>query len=100
VEASNLTVYKRDVPPPGTSANWDDFYLAMKENPNTEELNIDNGVFGTPSAAEIVSFGDRDKNILIREFSGCIAVLVLSHRGKCSISNTQKKCFRNETLQD
>jgi hypothetical protein len=79
--ASDLTLAKRDVQPPGTG-EWIDFYTAIKSSSNTIVLNNDAGGVGTISATEVTPLNTQPQNVVIGGLYGCISVIAVSHRGK------------------
>lgn len=82
------SLLKRDVQGPGTG-DWSDFYDSLKSSSNTVLMDINNGVMGTDTAVEQVSFNTGQQNVVVQGLYGCTAVVIVSHRGESTFS------FRN-----
>ncbi|KAF2686654.1 hypothetical protein K458DRAFT_298053, partial [Lentithecium fluviatile CBS 122367] len=98
LETSNVTVLKREVPGSGTG-DWTDFYKALREDPNTFKVNIQEGVLGTPTFAQKVTFTGKDQRILIEQFWGCLSVIVISHRGVFVSHFYENESIKNQPVQ-
>lgn len=81
-EQSNRSLFERNIDiGPGTD-NWDDFYAAVRNSPNTFELDINEEFGGLISTTGLTNFAQGKKNVLIQGLYGCTSVIAVSHRGK------------------
>jgi hypothetical protein len=78
-ETSNLTVLKRDVPPPGSLPDRDDFHKTVRET--ALKLDIFDEKLGETAVIEDWFF-ETDKSYLIEGLYGCLGVIVISHTGE------------------
>ncbi len=78
---SNLTIYGRNLPEPGTG-DWKDFYTKLESDENTYVLDNWAKAMGTENAIYEVEWQDFPKSLMVKGLYGCIAVAAVSHRGK------------------
>ncbi|KAF2787072.1 carbohydrate esterase family 3 protein [Melanomma pulvis-pyrius CBS 109.77] len=93
---SNLTIQGRNLPRPGTG-DWKDFYEKLEADDITHVVDNGEETMGTLNAIYQVAWQDYPQNFVVRDLSGCIVVIAVSHREQ-SMAQSMAVCLisRNE----